>query len=442
MNSFILTVGLNHTTAPIPVREKIASASCLREDALGQLQSRLATGRFSESLVLSTCNRTEIYALTSDCAEGHQILRSIFSGQETFSTPPNDYLYDYSDRDAVAHLFTVSTGLDSMVVGEFEILGQVRDAYLGAARNKTIGPIFHRLFKDAIHVGKRARTETAIGTGATSAAYAAVALARQSLGSLVGRHILVIGTGEMGRRAARNLVDNGASMVVVANRTLDRAAELAQELRGRAVQFDQLPDALADADLVISATAAPHIILSASMIQKAMNTRPERPLCVLDIALPRDVDPEAAQIPNVSLFNVDDLGDLVDTNRSIREEAVADVRAIISQEVEAYWHWYLGRRAAPLLADLHNRSEAIREAELNKALRRLGHLELSERDRNVIAALSSALVSKILAGPTSHVKDHVQNGDGQLYLEVMRELFDLDGLPQSNQSVEHRPGPQ
>lgn len=435
MDSIILTVGLNHTTAPIRVRELIASAPCMRDDALDYLRKELDPHTFPEALVLSTCNRTEVYTVTTDRSIGEQALQRLFAGNEALAAAGAEYLYAYSDRPAVEHLFSVASGIDSMLVGEFEILGQVRSAYLTAGRAKTIGPVFHRLFKDAIHAGKRARAETSIGAGAMSATYAAVTLARQHLGSLAGRHILVIGTGEMGQRAARNLVDSGASTVIVANRTLDHAKELAAELGGRAVRFDELADALAQADLVLSATSAPHIVLSAAAVRTAMATRPERPLCLLDIAVPRDIDPEAAQIENVHLYNIDDLQQLVDQNVAAREEAIVQVKKIVSEEVTSFWHWYLGRKAAPLLADLNSRSEAIRSAELEKALRRLGHLNLTERDRNVITALSAGIVSKLLASPTAHLKHHAQNGDGQLYLDVVRELFDLETDLQAHRTL-------
>lgn len=424
MKSEILMMGLNHTTAPIQLREQIASLTCTRKDTLDHLRTQLSAALFPESLFLSTCNRTEIYTLTSDRARGESILRALFTAHDTLRDGV-DHLYTYADRDAAAHLFAVASGIDSMIIGEFEILGQVRRAYLAAVEQNSIGPILHHLFNDAIHVGKRAHSETAIGAGAASVAYAAVALARQHLGDLAGRCALVIGAGEMGRRAAKNLADDGACTVIVANRTLVHAAELARAIGGRAVQFDQLPSALVEADLVISATSAPHVILGAPAVRMAMSARPTCPLCVIDIAVPRDIDPQVAQVSNVRLFNIDDLNQLLDANRVERERAVTQVRAIIAEELENFWQWYCERRAVPVIADLRARAEAIRAAELDKALRRLGHLNLSERDYNVIAALSAGIVNKLLAAPTERLKERVQSGDGQMYLETLRELFEL-----------------
>ncbi len=426
MNPAILTMGLNHTTAPVSVRERVATTSCVRDEALDQMDRAMAAAGFLECLVLSTCNRTEVYAVAADRGAAERTLPSLFGRHDAFPAARDMLLYKYSDREAVAHLFAVATGIDSMIVGEFEILGQVRRAYLRAVENKTVGPVLHQLFKDAIHVGKRAHSETAIGTGAVSIASAAVAVARERLGTLQGRQVLVIGAGEMGRRAARNLALEGASTVMVTNRTYSQAAELAAEIGGRAVSFDELGRALAEADLVITATAAPHLILDTAIVSGAMKQRPTRPLYLIDIAVPRDVDPAVGKIPGAILLNIDDLEQHIDANRAVREQAVHQVQAIVAEEVERFWHWHMERRAVPVLADLHDHAEAIRSAELDKAFRRLGHLHLNDRDRNVIAALSTGIVSKLLAAPTTRLKERVRSGDGQGYLDTMRELFELD----------------
>jgi glutamyl-tRNA reductase len=426
VKSTILTVGLNHTTAPIHVREQIASARCLRDEAQAILFDHLDPALFSEVLILSTCNRTEIYAVTSNRPRAEEMLRAVFALHEAFPLAGTDYVYAYAGRDAVAHLFAVASGIDSMLLGEFEILGQIRSAYQTAAEKRALGSVLHQLFRQALSVGKRARSETAIGAGATSVAYAAVALARQQLGDLKGRAALVVGAGEMGRRAARNLAEDGACTVIVASRTYTHAAELASEIGSRAIAFDELPDVLAQVELVISATKAPHLILDARQVAEAMRRRPDWPLCLIDIAVPRDIDPAVAQLENVRLHNIDDLQALVETNRSAREEAVADVHAIIAEEVREFWDWYMSRRAAPLLSELHTRAEAIRQAELEKTLRRLDHLNLNERDRAALEALSLGIVKKMLAAPRSNLKARMQSGDGQVYLDVLRELFDLE----------------
>jgi glutamyl-tRNA reductase len=428
MKSVILTVGLNHTTAPVRVREQIPAARCTREEARDTLLLGLDRSLFLESFLLSTCNRTEIYAVASDRSRGEQALRRAFAAHDSFPAGTGDYLYAYSDRDAAAHLFAVAGGIDSMLVGEFEILGQIREAYRAASQMKTVGAILHQLLQQSISVGKRARSETTIGAGATSVAYAAVALARQHMGELAGRKALVIGAGAMGRRAAKNLFADGACTVMVASRNYAHAVELAHEIGCQAVSFDELHAALSEADLVISATKAPHLILTLIQVAEAMGSRPHKPLCLVDIALPRDIEPEVARLENVRLYNLDDLQELVSATREERAKAIGQVRTIVESEADAFWQWYLGRRAAPVLRELHSRAEAIRQAELERTMRRLDHLDLSERDRTAIEALSSSLVRKLLSAPRTSLKARMQNGNGQAYLEMLREMFDLEDV--------------
>ncbi|MBI3741453.1 MAG: glutamyl-tRNA reductase [Chloroflexi bacterium] len=424
--SHILMMGLNHTTAPIQIREQVA-CKC---DELAQILPRLISAdshsALTESVVLSTCNRIEIYAVTDDRVRGEQSLRDFFeSRRELISIPLTNSLYAHHDRAAAQHLLGVACGLDSMILGEFEILGQVRAAYEIANQHKTAGAILTALFHRAIHSGKRARAETGIGRGAASVASAAVALAREQIGDLTEKNILVIGSGEMGQRTAQNLRADGVRSLYVVNRTYDHALKIANDLGGTALPFADLDDALIQADVVISATGARHIVLDAATITRAMSTRPNRALCLIDIGLPRDIDPRAREISNVRLFDLDNLNQVAEENRAEREKYIAEVRAIIEHELEEFWNWLLARRAAPTITALRERAEEIRAAELDKALRRLGHLELNERDRNVIAALSASIVSKLLAAPTAHLKERVQSGDGQVYLDTLRELFEL-----------------
>lgn len=422
----ILTVGLNHTTAPVQIREQAATAHCMRDEAASTLLLRRDPTLLPEICVLSTCNRTEIYAVASKRLEGEQALRQIFAGNESFSNIPADYLYSHSGREAAAHLFAVASGIDSMLIGEFEILGQVRDAYFRAVLNQSLGPLLHQLMQQAIRVGKRARTETPIGAGATSVAYAAVALARRRLGELAGRTALVIGAGEMGRRAAKNLADDGACTVLVASRTFDHAQDLAREIGCQAIPFEALGAAMQAADLVISATKAPHLILTLIQVAAAMSVRADKPLCLIDIAVPRDIEPDVARVPNVQLLNIDDLQDLVAFSRAERSKAVEQVRGIVDAEADEFWRWFMTRRAAPVLSELQVRADAIRQAEVDRTLKRLSHLNLSERDRAAITTLSSSLVSKLLSAPRAKLKARMESGDGQEYLQMLTEMFDLE----------------
>ncbi|MBI4670352.1 MAG: glutamyl-tRNA reductase [Chloroflexi bacterium] len=421
----ILLVGLNHTTAPIHIREHALPFVCARDDVSRSVCATLDPTLLSESLVLTTCNRTEIYAVSTHVTRALETLRDAFAVERGFSAPAQEYLYQATDRAAMEHLFAVTCGIDSLVLGEFEILGQVRRAYQEASAQQTVGPLLHQLFQAAMHAGKRARAETDIGRGAQSVAYAAVALARQKLGTLNGCRVLILGAGEMGRRAAENLAEDGDCAVTVTTRTYKHALALAEHVHGHATPFEELETALAQADLVIGATRAPHLILYADRIARAMQTRPAQPLLLIDIAVPRNIDPAAINIPHVQLYNIDDLQQVVEQTRAARWQALGQVRAILAQEVETFWQWYLARRAAPLIGALYTRAEAIRQAELAKTLRRLNHLELGEREQNIIAALSAGLVSKLLAAPTANLKAHLQDGDGQPYLDALRELFDL-----------------
>lgn len=422
----ILLVGLNHTTAPLPVREHALPFVCTRDEFYEQLRAAIPPDLFAEFLVLATCNRTEIYAVSDDAARASRALRQTFALEGAFVSSVRDYLYEYADRAAVEHLFAVAAGIDSLVLGEFEILGQVRAAYRQASAHHMIGPILHQLFQAASHVGKRARSETEIGHGAQSVAYAAVALARQQLGKLSGRCALVIGAGEMGRRASENLSEDGECNVIIASRTFEHARQLAHAVRGQAIPIEALETALGQADLVISATRAPHLVLHADTIATVCAVRPTRPLCLIDISVPRNIDPSAAALPQVQLYNIDDLHQVVVEARSARAQAVEQVRGIISEQLESFWQWHLTRRAAPIIEELYGRAEEIRQRELDKTLRRLSHLELGTREQKIIAALSASLVSKLLAAPTTNLKARLSSGDGQVYLETMRELFDLE----------------
>lgn len=431
----IYLAGISHHLASIAWRERVALTGPDVAAALGELQQSLA-----EVVILSTCNRTEVYAV-SQRADAPLVLSDFFARRAKAAgaedEPP---LALGSDCDAIAHLLQVACGLESMVLGECEILGQVRQAHDAAAAKRTIGPVLSALFQAALRTGKRARSETGIARGAASLAYAAVQLARQQTAGLRRHRVLLVGAGEMGQRVAKNLRLCDASALVVANRSYARAVELAQSLRGQAIHFDGLPAALADADVVISATGAPHQVLSAATVAAAMQQRPERPLLIVDIALPRDVDPQAEAIPGVALYQLDHLQEVTRESRAGREEEAARVRRLVAEEQERFCRWLAERRAGPLIAGLHSRAEEIRSAELERALRRLGHLNLSPRDRNVIEALSSGIVNKLLAPPTLQLKARVQGGDGDAYLDMLRDLWRLEGTPTSDMRTRQEEG--
>jgi glutamyl-tRNA reductase len=427
----ILVMGLNHTTAPVAVREQIALNRCTRDDAIAVLASQ--TQAFSEQVVLATCNRTEIYIVTNDIARGTAALRELFARHSVTAADLSAALYIYQDRAAVEHIFNVACGLDSMIVGEFEILGQVREAKERAAAQRTIGPVLTKLFHHAIHTGKCARSETTIGAGAASVASAAVECARHALGSLKGRNVLVVGAGEMGQRVVKNLRGDAPCAVVVANRTYDTAVELARELGGQAIHFDELPSALVQADAVISATGAPHVIIDAPMVAAAVRGRDGRALCLIDLALPRDVEPTVTRIPNVFVYNIDDLKEQAAANLVARRHAVTAVRETVRAETEAFWCEHLATHAAPVITCLRERAEVIRQAELQIVFNRLSNL--SYRERQVIARLSTRIVNKILYAPTAQLRVRAQNGNDQVYFETICDLFRLADVTRGERCV-------
>jgi glutamyl-tRNA reductase len=423
----ILLVGVNHTTAPIALRERLAISGTELTDALAYFGQTNGHGPtlFPECVIISTCNRLEIYAVTEDLRQGQETLIQFIS--QNREVPIEEFapsIYVKSDADAVNHLSRVSCGLDSMVVGEPQILGQVTDAYRTALSHYATGPVLNTLFRHAIQAGKRARTETAISQHATSVPSAAAALAEQEMECIQGQVVLVMGAGEMGQIAARALMARGASGIIVANRTYDRGLMLARELNGEAMTFDRQAEALARADIVVTATDAPHIIVTPEKVVTAMAERPERPMLIIDIAVPRDTDPSVARIRGVRLFDIDDLRDVVNGNIAAREREIPRVEAIAAEETKTFMAWFNALDVIPTIADLRQRAEALKAQELNKALRRLG--DLSDREREVVCAMAHGLVNKLLHEPTVRLKRHAAEGNGYLYTDALRELFGLE----------------
>ncbi len=427
MSAHILSVGVNHTTAPVALRERLAISGTSLIEALACFGAFNGHGPplFPEGVILSTCNRLEIYVVAGDADRGREALVQ-FLGQNR-NVPVGEFidsLYIKSDHDAVAHLTRVACGLNSMVVGEPQILGQVTDAYRIALSHQATGPVLNRLFRHAIQAGKCARTETAISQYATSVPSAAAALAEQVMANLDGRVVLVMGAGEMGQIAARTLMARGASGIIVANRTYDRGLALARELNGEAMTFDRQAEALARADIVVTATDAPHVIVTPEKITAAMAQRPERPMLIIDIAVPRDTAPAVADVPGVRLFDIDDLRDVVNGNLTAREREIPRVEAIAAEEAAAFMTWFRALDVVPTIADLRRQAEAVKAQELDKALRRLENL--GDREQDVVRALAHGLVNKLLHEPTVRLKQHALQGDGYLYTDVVRELFGLE----------------
>lgn len=414
-------VGLNYKTAPVEIREVLAVPAAELPAALARLNG-LAV---SESVLLSTCNRTEVYAVGQDaretCAELAQYLAELGHFPDPEGLRP--YLYQKVGMDAVIHLFRVACGLDSMVIGETQILGQVRDSYRDSDQAGTVGKVLHQLFEQAIAVGKRAQTETRIGQNAVSVSYAAVELAKKVFRSLDGRRCMAIGAGETAKLTVRHLQASGVREIVIANRTLERARCLAREIDGVAIPMDELPAYLQQVDVVISSTGSANYVLTLPMVAEAVRHRRGRPIFLFDIAVPRDVDPQVAGLDGVFLYDIDDLQAVVTANLQERAEEAKVVERIVAEEADKFRTWTASLEVVPTIRQLRDKVEAIRQREVARTFNRLP--DLTERERAVIEAMSISLVNKILNAPTQCLKGMADQGEADLAIETVARLFDL-----------------
>jgi glutamyl-tRNA reductase len=419
--SFVV-VGLNHRTVPLPVLERVTVPPAHVPKALRDLAAR---EHLAEVALLSTCNRTEVYACCTKFHPGVADASEFLAEQAGMRAADlSEHIYSYYDEAAIAHLFGVAAGVDSVILGEGQILGQVRDALKVAESEGTAQQALSRVFRHAIEVGKRSRAETGIGRGAVSLSSAAVALATERLGTLVERRVLVLGAGEMGEGMARSLAGSGVAEVVIAGRGTDRASELAARVGGRAVPIERLPQALVAADLVLTSTGASDIVISHEDVEVAMARRFGRPLLIVDIAVPRDVDPGVADIPEVTLLDMDDLKAFAESSMDRRRREVARVRRIISGELERLRTERTGREVAPLVSALRSRGEDVRLAELERYRSKLEGVDV--RTAEAIEALTRGIVAKLLHEPTVRVKEAAGSGRGELYADALSALFDLD----------------
>ncbi|MBN2645835.1 MAG: glutamyl-tRNA reductase [Desulfuromonadaceae bacterium] len=420
----IFVVGLSHKTAPVSVREKVAFAPEKLAEALHQLAQ---SPQLAESLILSTCNRVELYAGGPDCGAGIRALKEFLAHYHHLSVDDLDgHLYVKQGEEAIRHVFRVAASLDSMVVGEPQILGQIKTAYGHAAEQGTVGLILNRFLHKAFSVAKRVRTETNIAGNAVSVSFAAVELARKIFGSIEGKKVLLIGAGEMCELAARHFVNNGINRVLVTNRTFARAEKLAEEFSGQAVLFENFPDHLHQVDIVLSSTGATRFIISPEMVQQALKQRKNRPMFFIDIAVPRDIDPRVNDLNNAYLYDVDDLQGVVNANLKERQREAELAEQIIEHEIGQFQRWMRGLDVVPTIVALRNKVEQLRRAEVDKTLGNLKHLGASER--KAIEAMSAALINKILHTPTRVLKQAQQQEDeeAQLCVDALQRLFDLE----------------
>lgn len=418
----VIVVGLNHRTVPLELLERMTVSDARLPKALHDLRSR---DHVTDAVIVSTCNRTEIYAVA---AKYHGAVADVRSFLSQLSDAPidafADHLYELHDDAAVNHLFRVACGLDSAVLGEHEVLGQVREAWEKARGEGAAGPALSNVFRHAIEVGKRARTETGIARGTTSVSQAAVQMASQRLGSLDGKRILVLGAGDMGEGMAVALAGSpGVAEVLVVNRTWAKAAALAGRVGGRAVQLGGLAAALEEVDVLLTSTGSPAVLLEAADLEPVIPARDGRPLLIVDVAVPRDVEPAVGELPGVTLLDMDDLRAFAEAGMAERRKEIGAVEAIIADELERYAATASARRAAPLIVDLREKAEAIRQGELERHRAKLEALD--EREREAVEALTRGIISKLLHEPTVRVKDEAGSPQGELLAEALRTLFDL-----------------
>ncbi|MCL4459955.1 MAG: glutamyl-tRNA reductase [Chloroflexi bacterium] len=414
---YILALGLNHKTTPVEMRERLAIGHDDLAEALSLLRSYV-----TEGMILSTCNRTEIYGLVGHRRSGAQnIQRFLCDYYHLTLVEIEPYLYLYGQEEAIGHLFRVASGIDSMIVGEPQVLGQVRDAFEVAQAQGCVGAVLSSLFRQAISVGKRVRTETDISKNAASVSYAAVELARKIFSDLARRTVLIVGAGKMGELTAKTLIDNGVAKVIVANRTYERAVEMARRFGGSAVEFSRLPEALSAADIVLTSTGAPNYIIEPEMMHQACQARHNQPIFLIDIAVPRDVDPEVENLENVYLFNIDDLQAVCESNLREREKEIKRVEAIIEGEVAKFMAWWASLDVVPTISALRHKAENIRQMELTKALGKLSNL--SDREREIVNALTVGIINKLLHHPIVSLKDA---SNGRNYVRAVQHLFRLD----------------
>ncbi len=416
-------MGLNHRTAPLHIREKLSVTRTQLPEVLTALGDYVSQG-----VILCTCNRSEIYTLGPERHLEESLEEFLADYFDIALVDVERYLYSYRQKECIHHIFRVASGLDSMILGEGEILRQVRDAFGSAVQAGTASSPLSGLFHQALRVGKKVRRDTGISRNALSISGACVKLARQLLGdpsvpsgqALGQLRVMVIGAGEAGKLVALALKESGANGVIVTNRTYERAAELALELAGEAVPFQDMPDALRDVDIIISSTGSPGYVLEAEVVERAMATRPEKPLFLIDIAVPRDIDPASAQIGNVFLYNVDDLSDISETNRLERQQEAQRAEEMVVHEVKKFQEWYRTLDVIPTVTAMRKWADGIREREMAKLLRRLDH-QLSPQEISSVEAMAQAIVNKILHNPTSYLKNY-GNPDR---LRLTSELFNL-----------------
>lgn len=423
MNRQIVLIGLNHRTAGVDVREKFALT-----DLENFEKGLMAYCPVHECMALSTCNRVEIIAISKRVPE-REALDSIIeywaSACKGSAELLVDNIYQYTNLEAVHHLFTVACSLDSMVMGEPQILGQLKDAYRKAVEEGTAKTIVNRLLHKSFSVAKRVRTETAIASSAVSISFAAVELARKIFGSLEGTKAMMVGAGEMAELAVTHLLQNGVQDTIIANRTLSRAKELTETLGGEAIQIENLPDRLHEVDIVISSTGSPVAVIKAKDVKAVLKKRKNKPMFFIDIAVPRDIDPDVNQLDNVYLYDIDDLKEVVEDNMAQRQEEALKARAVVDNETDVFGNWLNSLELQPTIVDLVDKNEEVAQRELAKTLKKIGPVD--EKTRRALETLVLSVGRKCLHEPICFLKRRTQEeGSAERFIDLARRMFNLD----------------
>lgn len=418
----IVVVGLSHKTAPVEIREKVSFPS---EKMAGYLHKLIERKGVTEGVILSTCNRVEVIAITSHIQDGIDELKNFIAESNGISGDYlGNHLYSHTSEDAIKHVFRVASSLDSMVVGEPQILGQMKDAYQYSLEHNVTGIILNKLFSKAFSVAKRVRTETNIASSAVSISYAAVELAKKIFGALEDKRVMLIGAGEMCELAARHFINSGIKEILVTNRTHSRAEKLAGEFGGRALLFENVYLDLDEVDIILSSTGSPVPIINAAQVSEALHKRRNRPMFFIDIAVPRDIDPAINKLDNAYLYDIDDLQGVVESNKKEREKEAAAAEKIIEVEIGRFYAWLRTLDVTPTIVSLREKLNEVRVTEAQKLFGRLNGL--SEADRKAIESAMTAMINKILHMPVSNLKKMADTAEGDLYVDSARKLFDLD----------------
>ncbi len=417
----LLAVGLNHKTAPVELREKLS----FTEDQIPPiLKELLSLSGITEAIVLSTCNRIEFYAVCEDAGkavDGITAIMSRFGDIDKKSL--SSYLYIHEDRDAVTHVFRVASSLDSMVIGEAQILGQAKDAYKIASYNSATGPILNRLMHRAFSVAKKVRTFTTIGLYTVSVSSVAVELAKKIFGRLGGKNVLLMGAGEMAEDAAKYLKDAGATKLIVLSRTYVHASELAVRLKGSAVEFDELYDQLMEVDIVICSTSADHYLITNDRMAKIVKARQHKPLFFIDISVPRNIEPSISSFEGIFLFDIDDLKGVTSQNMREREKAANEAGRFIEEEVNRFLNWLGELSLVPTIVSLKDKFEAIRQQELKEAISKFENP--TKKDREILDAMSRGIINKILHEPITEIKNVHTRGEVLKDITLLKKIFKI-----------------